>query len=425
MLNRVFYGWVIAVVLGLTAIISQGGTFLLYSVLIVPIQHDQGWSRGEISGAYAAGYVVWGGFAMFAGRLADRHGARVLMTVGGLLGGACLLALAGSHQLWQLYLFWGVGIGLTMGLTSNEVPFTTVANWFVRRRGAAMAVVTGLTGLSLPIFVPAASWTVVHYGWRTAVILVGLTFILLLSPACAIVLRRRPEDFGLVPDGDPAPIATEVPQVTGIRFQEAIAGRTFWALTLASSLCNLALTAVIVHQVAFLIDRGYAPVFAAGVAGLMGLVSLPGRVLFALAIDRLGALLPLALAIGAEGVGIALLVLAPHGGWLLLFVLVFGLAFGSIGSLRAAGIAEQFGRRAFGTIATAAALPTYLAAALGSVASGWLFDRLGGYDLTFWAAAATCGLSALVVLATRWRSPGLVLPTPPGRRSVAGRDRRD
>jgi MFS family permease len=368
------------------------------------MQQDGGWSRGEISGAYAAGYVVWGGFAMFAGRLADRHGARILMTVGGLLGGACLLALAGSHQLWQLYLFWGVGIGITMGLTSNEVPFTTLANWFVRRRGAAIAIFTGLTGLSLPLFVPAASWIVVHHGWRTAVVAVGLTFILLLAPACAIMLRRRPEDFGLAPDGDPAPVATDVPAVTGIRFREAIAGRTFWALTFASSLCNLALTAVVVHQIAFLIDRGYAPVFAAGVAGLMGLVSLPGRVIFALAIDRMGALLPLALALGAEGVGIALLLLAPSAGWLLLFVLVFGLGFGSIGSLRAAGIAEQFGRLAFGSIATAAALPTYLAAALGAVASGWLFDRLGSYQLSFWAAAGACGVSALVVLATRWRS---------------------
>src|SRR5256884_9775496 len=65
-----------------------------------------------------------------------------------------------------------------------------------------------------PLFVPAASWIVVHHGWRTAVVAVGLTFILLLAPACAIILRRRPEDFGLAPDGDPAPVATDVPAVT-------------------------------------------------------------------------------------------------------------------------------------------------------------------------------------------------------------------
>jgi predicted MFS family arabinose efflux permease len=270
-----------------------------------------------------------------------------------------------------------------------------------------MAIVTGVGGLALPLYVPGASWLVVHRGWRTAVVVVGLTFILLLAPACAVILRRRPEDYGQVPDGDPTPAKTEVPPVTGIRLREAVAGRTFWALTLATSLCNLALAAVVVHQVAFLIDRGYAPVFAAGVAGLMGLVSLPGRVLFSLGIDRLGALPILATAILAEGMGMALLLLAPSAAWLLLFVVVFGLAFGSIGPLRAAGIAEQFGRQAFGSIATAAALPTYLAAALGSLASGWLFDRLGGYDLVFWAAAGVCGLSALVVLLTPRRSQAL------------------
>ena len=320
------------------------------------------------------------------------------MSAGACLAGLCLLGLAAVRQPWQFYVLWGLGIGLAMGLTINEVPFTAITNWFVRRRGTALAIYAGVGGLALPLFVPAAGWMVAHLGWRPALAVMSLSLLLVMLPLCAGLLRRRPEDIGLLPDGQPDAAPGSGEQPAGIAFAAALRGVTFWMLTVATALANLGFGLVGIHQVAFLIGRGYGLVLAAAVVGAVGLVSLPARVVFSLATDFLSAQRVLAIAITAEGCGIALLVLARSAAWLLLYVLVFGLAFGSIGPLRAATVAQRFGRRAFGAIVTAAAFPTYVAIAAGSFVSGWLFDRLGSYDAVFWAAVVSCAVAVMILL---------------------------
>src|SRR5262245_56537007 len=144
--SRVYYGWIIVLVLGVTGAISFGSTQYLFSILLAPMQRDLGWSRGALSGAYSLSLVGAALLAVPAGRLAAAHGPRVLTSVGSLATGASLMLLAFCSQLWQLYVLWAGGIGLGMALTLYPIAFTAVTNWFDRRRASALTLLTMLSG---------------------------------------------------------------------------------------------------------------------------------------------------------------------------------------------------------------------------------------------------------------------------------------
>jgi MFS family permease len=308
------------------------------------------------------------------------------MTAGSLLGAICLAGLSRISQPWQLYLLWAGGLGLAMALTLYNVSFTVVANFFHRRRGAALALLTLIGGLASPIYIPLAGWLVDRLGWREALVVLAATVVLVALPIHALVIRRRPEDIGLAPDG-----ASTAAEPHGAYLREALAGRVFWLLTLAALATALAYGLVLEHGVAMLIARGYSDVAAASLIGLTGVASLPGRLVFNLLSDRLGPQGLLALCTAAQGAGVLLLLASPAP-FVFGFVAVYGLAFGAISPLRASVMAEHFGRVAYGSITGVQNLVTAVSSAAGALLGGYLFDAFGNYEL----AIAVTGASFLV-----------------------------
>ncbi|HEX6796236.1 MAG TPA: MFS transporter [Ktedonobacterales bacterium] len=434
--GRPYYGWVLVVALGVTTIISYGTTQYLFGVLVVPISNELGWSRASVSGAFSVGVIVGGLTGVPVGRLVDRYGARVLMAVGSALGGASLLGLSGVHALWQFYALWSGGIGIATALTFYPVTFTVVANWFQRRRGAALAILTLLGGLSSPIYIPLAGLLVAKLDWRGALVVLALTQLCIALPLHALLLRRHPEDLGLLPDGDTvapapavlatasddsalatdaamdtAPISTQPAVLTGVALRAGIRQVAFWSLTVAFALALLANSVLFVHQIAYLIGRHYGAVFAADVAGAVGLASLPGRFVLNWLSDRLRPERLLASCLVAQAAGVVLLVYASSPIALAGYVVVYGAAFGAISPLRATVMAEHFGRRAFGAITAVQGVPVALAAGLGPLAAGWLYDRLGSYGLVLWLCAAAFALAGVAVALTpRPHSPADLVP---------------
>jgi MFS family permease len=407
---RPYYGWVLVVVLGLTTVVSYGTTAYAFGVLVVPIGQEMGWSRGELSGAFALGQVLAGLAGVPIGRQVDRYGGRRLMTVGSLLGGLALIGLSRVQALWQLYLLWGGVLGLSMALTFYSVSMAIVANWFQRRRGAALALLTLLGGFASVLFVPLAGWLTPWLGWRQTVVVLGLFQLLFALPLHALLLRRYPEDLGLCPDGDPPAAATPaatrtaarrgVPPlaVPGMLLGQALREPSFWVLTLAASLDQLAVMVVWAHSIAFMIGRGFDPVLAASLGGLVGLVSLPGRFVLNVLSDRLGPKRLLGVCLGVQAVGLTLLIVGGSVAWLYAYAVVYGVAYGTRSPLRASVMADYFGRRAYGAITAAQGLPIALASGFGPLAAGWLYDLLGDYQLAFWLTAAAYLLSGLIVL---------------------------
>jgi MFS family permease len=402
------------VVLGITTIISYGTTQYLFGVLVVPLDVTFHWGRANISGAYTLGLIVAGLLGVPIGYLVDQWGGRLLMSAGSTLAGLALIGLARMDALWQFYLLWSGGLGLAMALTLYPVTFTIVANWFVRKRGTALAILTLLGGLSSPICIPLSGVLVAHSGWRTTLIVLGLSQLLIALPLHAFLLRRHPEDMGLAPDGLPAlGVQANVP-LPGVTLSEALRSPVFWKLTVALSLVMLGSTVVFVHQVAFLIGRGYDAVLAATLSGMLGLVSLPGRYVLNVLSSRVSAQTLLVISVVAQAVGIVVLVLAPSLGWLLLYVVIYGTAYGAFSPLRASVMADHFGRRTYGSITAVQGIPMALCAGLGPLAAGWLYDWLHHYELAFWLCAGAFLLAALglVVTAQPYREPESYDSTP-------------
>jgi MFS family permease len=395
--SRPYWGWVLVWTLGVTTTISYGTTQYFFSVLVVPMQRELGWSRALISGALSVALLVAGLIAVPIGRLVDRRGARLPMAMGSLLGAIGLALAALVREPWQLYAVWSGVLAVSMAQTFYPVTFTVVANWFHRRRGSALALLTLVGGLASPIFIPLGGVLVERIGWRATLVAFAALQLAVAVPAHALVVRRHPEDLGLLPDGETVDQGREPRADAALR--EAVRALPFWTLTTAFALGLLAHSVILTHQVAYLIGRGFDPVVAASLAGLLGVASLPGRYLLNRVSERLSPQALLAGCYVAEAAGVVLL---GSGSPLLVwgYVAIYGAAFGAISPLRASTMADQFGRRAYGAITAVSGIPAAVGAAVGPIAAGAVYDRLGSYGPALALTAVSFLLSAFALALT-------------------------
>jgi len=407
--HRHYYGWTLVVGLGIITIVVYGTGQYFFGVLVVPVERELGWDRAELSLSYSTSLALAGLLGVPLSRWIDRHGARAVLVFGSMVGGLTLVALSQVHQFWEWELLWGGGVGLAGAMTLYPVTMTVVANWFHRRRGTAMATLTVLGGLASPIFIPLAGWLVLHTGWRQTLVIFGCTQLCVALPLALLLVRRHPEDVGLFPDGAPsADEAASHPEM-GVQLRPALRRLAFWTLTLTAVAGLGGSNVLFAHQVAYMIGRGQSPELAAALAGAVGLASLPGRVVFNLLSDRLPAQLLLGAVQCVLALGVAVLALGVSLAGLIAYAAIFGAAFGASSPLIASVRAEHFGRRAFATIGAVQGIPALVGAALGPLAAGWTYDRLGSYAPTLLAVAAFYVVSAAAMFLT---------PRPQGTRRV-------
>ena len=398
--RRRYYGWTLLAALGVITIIAYGTSQYFFGVLIVPVGQELGWSRADLSLSYSISLIVAGLLGYPVGRWIDRYGARAIMAAGSVAAGLSLILLSGVQQRWQWDLLWGGGLGVAGAMTLYPVSFAVVANWFHRRRGTAMALLNVLGGLASPIFIPLAGWLVPHVGWRQTLVIFGLIQLCVALPLVLLTVRRHPEDMGLFPDGVGAAEAAASTPRSGETLQQAVRRLPFWTLTVSNGLALLGSNVLFVHQVAYMIGRGQSPSAAATLAGLVGVASLPGRYVFNVMSDRFHSQSVLAVCQATLALGVVVLALASSRSGLIVYVIVYGAAFGTSGPLIASVRAEHFGRRAYATISAVQGLPSLGAAALGPLAAGWLYDRSGSYQFAFAIVAALYLVSAGAMVVT-------------------------
>jgi MFS family permease len=410
------------------------------------------WSRGDMSGAFSLGLLLAGLAAIPAGRWLDRHGPRLLMTLGSCVGSLLVLAWAAVRDLTQFYLLWA-GIGLTMAALLYDPAFATATAWFERQRLRAITAITLVAGLASTIFIPLAGWLVTSFGWRQAlVILAGILALGTITPH-ALLLRRRPEDLGLAPDGDPplpvgevlsrreggpaaealpsplaraqrradnAPVARsseERPQREGsVSMGEALRHVSFRWLVAAFWLATLANIAVGVHLVPYLQDRGYDPGFAAATAGLIGAMQVVARLVLGPLGDRTSPRVLAALVLAVQPIALLVLLLARATPGVFAFVVLFGAARGATTLVRPVLVAALYGRAQFASIAGVLQMAVSLAQALAPVSVGAAYDVLGTYEPILWTLVVVSTLAVVAVLPARRvdpdpsRSPGGARP---------------
>lgn len=384
------------------------GLFFSFSVFLVPLVAEFGWSRGLTAGAMSVSTVVQGLLAPVTGVFVDRFGPRRVILVGAvLLSGAFVLGAA-IETPWQLYLYTGV-VGATGLVGLGWVPMgVLVSRWFRERRGRATGI--AFSGMGVGVFVvgPLAQWLIGAFGWRAASALLGAGSLAIVLPIVHLVLRDAPEAARLAPSPAARARLRPGPGDADPTLGQALGSRTFWALWFAYLLTPLAVFPVFTHQVAFAIDQGFPPLVAASVFGLMGLTSSAGRVGFGLAADRIGAPLSATLSFGCTAGGaLALLALetSPRAGWLVLYALLFGAGFGARGPIITAMASDLFGGRRFGVIYGVLNLANGLGAAIGPWFGGVVHDATGSYRVAFLSAVAFSAFGAGCFWLARPRTP--------------------
>jgi MFS family permease len=403
--GRWFYGWTLVVALGVTETVSYGILQYAFPVFIAPMGAELGWSTAAVTGAFSLATLVSAAAAVPAGRWVDRHGPRGLMTVGSVLAALLLFGWSRVRTIEGFYAL-SAGLGLAMAAVLYEPAFTLVANWFHRLRGRALTVLTFIAGFASVIFVPLATGLVQVHGWRQALVWLAAILAVTTIPPHALLLRRRPEDLGLHPDGAPSAAADAVDgaREPSVPARAAVRSRSFAWLAASFALSALTGTAVAVHLIPLLLERGHTPAFAGAALGMVGLMALPGRLIF----TPLGSRWPRAAVTAAifalQALGTAALLIDGNAGvWT--FVALFGAGFGAITPARAALVAELYGRASFGAVNGTLALLLALARAAAPIGASLLYLAGGGYPLVLAVLAALSLASAAAVLGAGRRSP--------------------
>jgi sugar phosphate permease len=399
-LSRFYYGWVITGTLAITETVSWGILYYAFSALLAPMRDDLGWSVSTLTGGFSAALIVMGLAAPAVGIWLDRHGPRLLMTAGSILGTGLVVAWSQVNEVWLYYLIW-IGIGLAMSVTLYEPAFTTVTAWFERDRARAILIITILAGFASTIFLPLTGWFETRYGWRDA--LLGLAAILGIATILphAVILRRRPEDLGLQVDGrmdlEHAPVATTRARPS-MRLGEAVRDPSFWWITTSFFLETVSSIALAVHMIPYLIERGESTAFAATATGLIGAAQVAARIVATMLQNRVSQAVMTAILFAMQVVAVVVLLEWQSRTGILVAVLIFGAGRGVVTLMRPGLIVEYFGRSAFGAISGTMSFFITFARGLAPIGAGILYVWWGDYRPVFWTLAVISALGALAML---------------------------
>jgi len=416
-----FYGWIIVVVTFVTMAIGVNAR-TAFSLFFPPIIDEFGWERGVTAGAFSFGFLISGAVSPLIGRLMDRAGPRAVMELGvALMAGGLLLAPL-TTQPWHLYLTIGVMVGAGSVCLGYSGQSLFLPNWFIRRRGLAMGLAFAGVGIGSVTLLPWVQLMIEQTGWRTACTAMGILILAVLAPI-NLLLRKRPEDIGLEPDGDAAPSASSAKPISNIvdpvwagtdwTLKRAIGTARFWCISLGY-FCGLYIWyAVQVHQTKYLLDIGFSPSVAVWALGTVSLLGIPGQILLGHVSDRVGREWIWAASCMGFAVCFAALIALKYVPTLLL-VYIMVLAQGALGygltSIMGAVVLEIFQGKHYGSIFGSILLAALAGGAVGPWVTGILHDLSGSYTIAFAAGIAMSGLSAVAI----WMaSPGKI-------RAVAG-----
>ena len=393
----VFHGWYIVAVCFVVNFIVFGISVNTFTVYLKPIEAEMGWLRAEISLAVMIGALSMGAAASFVGRLIDRIGARVVMAAGATVVGVVSMLLAQTQSLAYFYAMFVVsGVGQA---AATLIPISLViSNWFEAKRGKALGAAMTGTGLGAMVMVPVTSWVVVTWDWRTAFFSMGCV-ILLTAPMTLLLIRTRPSDMGLLPDGglvtDAEPIS-----LSGLSVPQAFRTPAFWLIGSMMLLAGLVAMGIGVHLMPYLTDIGHPETTAGLIIGIISGLTVIGKLGLGFVVDRWGLQRTIVLAYGVIALGILLLTGAKALPVACVFAVVYGFAIGAPLLINPALTAECMGLANFGAVFGVLTLLTTVGAAVGAVLTGVVYDNVGGYLPAFvlfvvlTVVAGSCGVMA-------------------------------
>ncbi|MSQ88359.1 MAG: MFS transporter [Betaproteobacteria bacterium] len=369
------------------------GIWYAYSVLLVALLHEYGWSRSVLAGAFSVFTLVHGAVNPLVGAMCDRLRPLGLMAAGGLALGLALWADSYIANPWQLYLGFGVFTAIAVAAAGWVPALIQVRRDFPDKLGLALGIVSSGVGVGMLLVVPLTQLLIDAYGWRTAFRALGVICVLWIVPSSLFLLRRSPTRRFAPPPAAP-PRTSRSPSATTLAL--AMRGAPFWLMLAAFFFGNVCSQTLHVHQVAYLVDQGVTTMIAASVVGVVGAASIVAKIGGGWLSDRVERefvyLAGIVIMVGAVA-ALAALAGTPARWAIYGYAVLLGLGYSVTASLIPAMVSDRFGGPHFGAIVGVGLMGSALGSAVGPWLAGYLFDHTGSYMPAF-AIAAGCGLAA-------------------------------
>ena len=400
---RVFYGWFVVAAAFTVTLVGFGSDYT-FSAFVDSLQRDFAASRGSVSLVFSLAGFLYFGLGMISGPLADRWGSRRLCMAGMILVAVGLCAASVARSLTEVYVAYGLGIGLGVGC--SYVPaLGAVQRWFVRHRGLASGIAVSGIGVGTLVMPPLASLLVATVGWRHAYLALGV-FAAVVGVGMALLIENDPRDRGLAPDGDV--LHSDSPQgpPAGFTVREAVRSRRFFGLYAACLICSFGIFVPFVHLIPYALDHGIPRASAVLLLGGVGVGSTAGRFFLGGVADKLGR--ERALMVMFAGMALTSLIwVCSTGFWgLAVFALSYGVLYGGFVAILPALTMDYFGGRhvsgIIGVLYTSIAFGTLI----GPSAAGFAFDVSHSYTLPILIGVCGNVVAALIMLGvSTWATP--------------------
>lgn len=409
MLRRWFYGWYIVLVASLGNFMATGTGFYLFNAFMGPLCAERRFSRTAVNAGPMLASLLGLVTPMFYGYLLRRAGPRRIMIVGPLVGGAAFAFLGRVTTVWEFFLFYLL-LGLGNAGMSGMVANAAISNWFIRKRGRAMGLATAassLAGVVLPYF---ALLLLTRLPLSHAFLVIGLLS-LLVSPAAALLVRDRPEDHGLMPDGVPSGKRLVFSSADGPQpgaaadsglwtFPLLLRCGTFWKLGTAYALIMMGVVGVMFQLAPRFKDLGFNSSAAMALLAATALLGSLGKYVWGVLCDRRDARKVATGLMALITVGLVFGLLPPSRPAVAVFVLIFGFAMGGAMSTFPIMIAEFFGRESFARAASYLYILLALQG-LGYIVMGQSYDRTGSYDPAYGVFIVLSAVATVLIYSLR------------------------
>ena len=387
-----FHGWFLVGVAALVMVVGTVPMFQAMTAWFVVLEKQFGWSRTQITIAFALTRVEGSIMGPIGGYLVDRLGPRKMVAIGLAIAGGGFLILAVTSNLWQFYIaFVVMSVGTGMG---TWLPMMTVVNnWFTRRRATAMAVAMEGFLVGGIILVPLIVWAIDpdipgRPGWRWTAAAIGFLLIAIAVPLSRLV-QNTPEEYGELPDGETAEtpgkqmdVASKIEEPS-YTWQEAVRTKTFWLISIGHACSSIVIVTMMVHLGPMLDDRGFSLQTIGWVVATYTAVA----AVFTLVGGYLGDRIPIRLGVfgfsAVQSVAVAVLVLGETEEMAYVFGVLLGIGFGGRNPLTTAIRGVYFGRKAFASITGISMIPMNILLLASPLFAGIMFDATGTYTVSF------------------------------------------
>lgn len=409
-------GWVILAVTFITMILMYG-VWYGYSVFLLTLLHEFGWSRSLVSGAFSTFVMVHGLLGPVIGWLLRRFGPRRLIMAGAVLMGFAMFLMAETTQWWHLYVAFGLIAAFAMSLAGWIPAVVLVGGWFPDRYGTAIGIMGSGIGVSIFALIPLAQLLINEFGWRWAYRILAVAVVAWVLPATFCLVRDPPPaDRPRV--GSPSRTSAEGRGSASGYWILASAVHTwqFWGVAGVFFTGNFITQMLLIHQVAYLVDHGVPVMTAATLGGIVGLASIAGKIGWGALSDRTTRPLAYGLAFLCVSTSIGVLVLAgrhPTSLFPYLYAVLIGVGYAAMAPLPPAVANDLFAGPGFSMIFSTMYTVGGLGLATGTWIAGWIFDLTGSYAVALWLGLAMAALSPLLM----WMVAPRRLPNRPERSS--------